>query len=69
MADRNQLLEEIKAKAEKLLIDLNATLPRLELEIRSGQTRSFQTSDFLIAEFRRLAAAVEALAAALKSLK
>lgn len=55
------LLHEIKADAATTLASVKVTLEGLLIELKSAQRRNFDSSDFVIDEFRRLTHAIEAL--------
>lgn len=63
------VLRDIKRDASVTLDSLKTTLEGLLLEIRGGQRRSFDNSDFLIDEFRRLTRSIDALVTQLERLR
>lgn len=59
-------LDELKKETTFTLRSVKITLEGLLLEIKGGQRRHMDTSDFSIEEIRRLSVAVERLAGALE---
>jgi hypothetical protein len=62
------LLMQIKREASTKLDAMKTLLEGLLIEMRSGQIRQFDTSDFVINEFRQLVMSLNALTEQLKRL-
>jgi hypothetical protein len=66
--ESNKILHEIKRDSISTLDSLKKTLEGLLVEIKTAQRRDFDSSDFVIDEFRRLVNAIAALTARLEKL-
>lgn len=66
--ESNKILHEIKRDSISTLDSLKKTLEGLLVEIKTAQRRDFDSSDFVIDEFRRLVNAIAALTAQLEKL-
>ena len=60
-AESVEILKEIKVSATTTLHSLKETLEGMRLELETAQRRNFDSSDFLIDEFRALVAALDRL--------
>ena len=69
MEDPNTVLvKAIKQEATTVLADVAGTLKGLQLELATAQRRQFDSSDFMIDEFRRVCKSIDGLVDALGKL-